>query len=389
MVARKVLHQFESEKELIILDDIFPHLLSGFRIAEFNYYLQHIENSAVYSTGAAFKWIYEKRTFDEVKEEYRSYYPASYPKVFFHNTPYLKAKLFYIVFIENAYNHLPLINKNKTAFIFTLYPGGGFRLNQERSDNMLKTVFANPYFKKVIVTTKVTLEYLINNNFCSRDKIEFVYGVVTPSGIYENAATAARRSILEKNSLDICFVSHKYTPQGKDKGYDTFIEVAKKLKLIHDNIHFHVIGSFNESDIDVDDIKDFISFYGTLKTHEFSEIYSKMDIILSPNSSFIMAPGAFDGFPTGACIEAGLNAVALFVTDDLKQNIVFEEDKEIVIIPRDVNAIVEKINYFYSHPDKLKALGENGKARIQASYNIDVQMNPRIVLIQKTLAELS
>src|SRR5687767_8432783 len=60
---------------LVILDDIFPHLLSAFRIAEFNAYLSRYPNSLAYSTGLAFPAVGEYRSFEEVRAEYLTAYP--------------------------------------------------------------------------------------------------------------------------------------------------------------------------------------------------------------------------------------------------------------------------------------------------------------------------
>jgi glycosyltransferase involved in cell wall biosynthesis len=236
------------------------------------------------------------------------------------------------------------------------------------------------------VTTKITLDYLLNNNLCDRDRIVFVYGVVVNSSIAAERDSAIRMLKKNKSSFDICFVAHKYSPEGKDKGYDIFIQVAKQLSELHDNIKFHVVGNFNESDIDITEIKLKIKFYNTLETSEFPDFYNGIDIILSPNSSFVLAPGAFDGFPTGACIEAGLNSVALFVTDDLNQNIFFSEGEEIVIISKEPTEIMNKILYYYINPDKLFMLAEKGKEKIREIYNLEAQMKPRFGILQKALS---
>jgi glycosyltransferase involved in cell wall biosynthesis len=368
---------------LIVLDDIYPHLLSGFRIAEFNYYIEHIPDTKVFSSTDAFKVLNEKRCFDEVKKEFSNLYPKCTGHVTVLKEQPLKAKLIYMVFLHNAYNFLPYIEKYNIPFVFTLYPGGGFQLRQEHSDNMLRRVFLSPLFMKVIVTTKTTYDYLLNYNFCDSKKIQFVYGVVTQTEIFEEQSVRKEKFSIDKDTFDICFVAHKYTKEGRDKGYNIFIEVAKILSRLHNNIYFHVVGSFDESDVDISQIQRYISFYKTLKTHEFVEFHKSMDIILSPNSSFILSPGGFDGFPTGGCIEAGLNTVALFVTDDLNQNIAFTPNEDIVIISKDSNKIANQILYYYNRLDELYQLAEKGKNTILDNYKLEVQMKPRMEILTK------
>ena len=75
-----------------------------------------------------------------------------------------------------------------------------------------------------------------------------------------------------------------------------------------------------------------VKFYGAQRTEFFPSFYSQMDLILAPNIPFTLLPGAFDGFPPGGCIEAGLSGVAVFCTDVLNQNIAFKDGEELVIV---------------------------------------------------------
>ena len=367
--------------DLIIIDDIFPHLLSGFRIAEFNYYLKHINNVKIYSSTSAFKWLPGYTNFSHAFKEYNKVYPGNIKKINLLVDQPLNAKLIYLVFLHNTYEYLSKIESYKIPFVFTLYPGGGFQLRQDHSDKMLIAVFLSSYFRKVIVTSKVTYNYLLDNNFCTADKIEFIYGVVTQSNVFEKQNIQKKRFRDEKDTFDICFVAHKYTLEGKDKGYDVFINVAKELVKLHINIHFHVVGNFDENDIDISAIKENVLFYNTLKTHDFAEFYSTMDIIISANSSFIISPGGFDGFPTGGCVEAGMNSVALFVSDDQNQNVAFTDNENIVVVSRDIDFIVEKVLYFYNNVHELYELAEKGRKVIYTHYNLEAQMSPRLKLL--------
>ena len=58
-----IISRKDTERSLLIFDDIFPHLLSGFRIAEYNAYLKEFRNSQALSTATAFGMIRENRTF--------------------------------------------------------------------------------------------------------------------------------------------------------------------------------------------------------------------------------------------------------------------------------------------------------------------------------------
>src|SRR3970282_285347 len=103
-----------------------------------------------------------------------------------------------------------------------------------------------------------------------------------------------------------------------------------------------------------------ILFHGRKRTDFFPSFYSGMDIILSPNIPFVLHPGSFDGFPTGACMEAGICGVAVFCSDVLKQNIRFRDGEEIVVVPPDPAEIEETIWRYYRNPDALYRLSARG-----------------------------
>ena len=55
------------------------------------------------------------------------------------------------MFLSNAAAFLRTIEKHRLPFVFTLYPGAGFRLNDDVSDRNLRRVCESEYFRGVIV----------------------------------------------------------------------------------------------------------------------------------------------------------------------------------------------------------------------------------------------
>lgn len=375
------------KSSLIVLDDIYPHLLSAFRIAEFNTYLSAYPDAKIHSTATAFPAVMEERTHDEVIKEYEIIYPQFKDRVIpFKTWRPLNAQLIYMIFINNAYYFLDKIEKEKIPFIFTLYPGGGFEINQLESDRKLRAVFASNLFRKVIVTMKKTYDYLLEKNFCGKEKIEFIYGAPLLSDQLCRNTFPKNYYQKNKSTFDICFVAFKYMKKGLDKGYDLFIEVVKKLVPHYPDIQFHVVGSFSQQDIEIpSSMKDIIHFHGMKNASFFPGFYRSMDIILSPNAPYLLGPGAFDGFPTGACVEAGLCGVAVFCTDILNMNIAFKDREEIVLISRNVDEIARLIINYYKSPEKLYVLSWKGQHAMKRIFNIDAQMLPRLKLISETI----
>jgi len=376
--------------DLVIISGVFPHPLSGFSYAENVAILNEIPSSLVITTWQLVSLL-GTETIDDLIIDFKQKHPELSKRLYkFNENLTLDTRLLYSIFLSTTfYSLLPIAERLKIPFIFTLYPGGGFVLNDKVSDDMLKKVFKSPFFKKVIVTQKVTKDYLLKKGFCNEKDIEFVFGIVTPIEKLSIEMKNKRHYGFEKETLDICFVAHKYTPFGEDKGYDVFVEAAKKISNLHDNICFHVVGPWNENILDIGGIKN-IRFYGSRNQDWFDEFYSDKDIILSPNINDKYFKGHFDGFPLGSQTEAALRKVAMFGTDPLKlNNGIFSDKKDFVFIEHDVSDIVCKIEYYYNNPHELKILCENGQAKAREVYSYDRQLRPRIQILNTALKNKS
>lgn len=369
--------------DVIIIDDVAPHPLSAFRMQEFLSYMESFESLIVYCSGISVHLLGEK-SLDELLYDFSKKHPQYMSRIdILKPTTTVNAKLIYTVFLGNTYMSIQEIEKTETPFVFCLYPGGMFGLNNEKSDAMLKRVTSSPCFRKVIVTQKITYDYLIEKKYCTPEQIEFIFGVVTPFEQLQKEYADKKHFGIDKETLDICFVAHKYTETGIDKGYDVFVAVAMALFKKYPNIRFHVVGGFDENVLDVSQLQDRIKFYGSQETEWFDDFYRDKDIILSPNVPFKIFEGSFDGFPTGSCTDAGLRETAIICTDELKLNDGFFIDgEEIVVVPHDAGKIIEIIEFYYSNPEKLAAIGINGRRKIKELYSYKAQILPRINLLQ-------
>ena len=108
---RRLTTNADFDHRLLIFDDIFPHMLSAFRIAEFNTYLDEFYGSIVYSTASAFYFIDERRPIEEVIQEYNFYFPENQCKVrkYTHSQDF-RGGLAYTIFIDNAFNFIRIEN---------------------------------------------------------------------------------------------------------------------------------------------------------------------------------------------------------------------------------------------------------------------------------------
>jgi glycosyltransferase involved in cell wall biosynthesis len=66
---------------------------------------------------------------------------------------------------------------------------------------------------------------------------------------------------------------------------------------------------------------------------------------------------------------------------------IVREGQDGFIVPiRDVNALKEKILYFYEHPDACTTMGESARARVQAGFSWSDYGHKMISAYQKILA---
>lgn len=375
--------------DLLIIDDLFPYSRSGFRMGEFSEYLKHFKNMKIYSSAGTLHLV-SSESVPKVFQDYKAIHPENSEKVVrWHGNLLpegIQAKLAYFCFLNNAYYSLDTIERNQIPFVLELHAGGGFAVHNFESDKFLRRVTDSPYFRKVLVPQSLIHDYLVENEFCREDQIITVFGLVMPIEKINKAFPDMKHFGFEKDRLDVCFAAMKYTPQGKDKGYDVFIEAAERLCAKYSNIYFHVVGNFDENVIDISKIKDHIVFYGSQDPDWFDDFYTDKDIFLSPNCPNIIRQGAFDGFPTACCVDAGLRETAMFSCDEMGQNRGYFKDRsEIVIIEHDVGDVVRKIEYYYQHPGELKELGICGSERVKELYSWDAQMKPRIDLLQNEI----
>ena len=252
-----------SKADFVVVDSLFPQKEPfAFRNTEINQYFERIKNFASYTMHPmapdsdawfpeAYGITYEQ--YKQNKKGYLKHHPENRRRIHYlqENRPY-SFSLAYSFFLGETYVLLPFYEKNNIPFVFVLYPGGRFGLNHDGSDRMLKTIFKSKCFRGVIVTQKITKNYLLNKRMCPAGKIDLIYG-----GFVQFRPKDVRPKRLygqDKNTFDICFVAAKYSERGVDKGYDLFIKAAKQVAGKCPDVRFHVVGGFDENEIDVSDI---------------------------------------------------------------------------------------------------------------------------------------
>jgi glycosyltransferase involved in cell wall biosynthesis len=369
------------EADIVKMETNFPFETPyGFTNAEVNYLFETMPTLISYTPPLTKRKRYPepvgvtKEKFARRKKAYLEHYrdsigPRNEDKInYLDPGRRLRARLAYTTFVSQAYSLGKLFEKMQLPFVFNLYPGGGFGLNNEWSDGLLRKIFSSPCFRKVIVNNDVTYDYLIEKDFCPKESIAFLFGVPVQFRKHEIDLSQKRYYGKDKDTFDLCFVAFKYDEIGRSKGYDLFIEAAKTLASNPGNadIRFHVVGDFDETVIDVGEIRDKITFYGVRTAEWLHAFYYTMDIAVAPVRPFSLYEGGFDGYPM--CFEQGVCGVAMFQSDELNINRDYRyyKEDEVVNIKLDAQDIASKVQHYFSNPEKLYALAEKGRQRTQS-----------------------
>lgn len=359
----------------LVLDDFFPNLLTGFRVAEYNAHLERFPHLAVLSSLG---------DFEAQHARYAARYPQHAHRVRAFSPELLAgAQLAYLNFLNNAVQYLPHLERAGLPFVLTLYPGGGLGLDEAESDAKLLQVLSSPLLAGVVFTQPVTRDYVqafVARHGLTLPPFEFVPGVVV-NPLYFDAPAHGPYFGAGKDTLDICFVAEKYMPQGLNKGYPEFIAAARALADLP-NVRFSVVGSFTPEDLDVTALVDRIRFLGRLETGALPAFFAGQDLVVSPNRPRLLHAGNFDGFPTGACVEAALCGVAVMATDALGQNPGYVDGESLMLLPAGepadiVAAIVARVRELAADPSRLATVAAAGREATRRWYDPRAQIAPR------------
>jgi glycosyltransferase involved in cell wall biosynthesis len=336
----------------------------------------------VHSTGELIPLFEPSATFRSALSAYEASYPRYQGRVHrFNGFRKIEAALIYSTFLYTTSRVLDLATRHDIPFVFGLYPGGLFRLDDARSDRLLAEICSSPQLAGIIVTQRTSYSYIVDRKLFPKEHIHFVFGVPALDTRGFGAVRPRMVRGVDKSTFDICFVAHKWSPSGRDKGYDIFIEVGKRLVATDQGVRLHVVGPYGPADWDLGSLGENITFYGLRTGEFFRDFYSCMDVILSPNVPFLLAPGAFDGFPLTTCVEAARSGVAVCCTDELHENTMFADAREILIVPHDVNEITSVLEYYLDRYDQLLMIAQRGKARFDSIYSHEGQIAPRLQIL--------
>lgn len=363
--------------KLAIIDDWFPNLTTGFRVAEFVHHLKTFPNLTVFSSSPAFQAHYPA-FFARYTDVAKRVVPLTT-----HDFSQINAA--WLVFLNNAAACLSMLEAHSIPFVFVLYPGGGFHLNDPETDNKLTRILASPQLRGVVATQPIIIDTL--QRFNCRVPIHYLPGVVVDPSLVEGSAPRPPHS--RNEPLRICFAGFRYDKGGGSKGYPEFIAAAEILGRLHPDLRFAVAGDLGPADWPiVPFLKERISFAGAMPTDGLREFFLTQDVMIAPSRRYALSGKAFDGFPTGTSVEASLCGAAVVGSDELDQNRFYTSETNILIVEPTVEDIVAKLDPLIRDPDRLAALAEAGRKRTVELYGAEQQLLTRSRILQDLVDSL-
>lgn len=376
----------QSGRSLLILDNAFPNLVSGFRLAEYNHYLTRYDHAVVRSVAG---------DFDQTWRDYEVVHPTLASRVRrWDSAERFDHHLACFVFVSNLTFFLPWLNQRRIPFVFTLYPGGNFGFDYPRSDRAILEALDSSCLRKIIVTAPRVKDYLVQltgDQARIDSLVEEIHGMVVDHGYFVlDDGGERRRYGLGKESFDVCFVAYKTMPQAANKGYPQFLDAARSFCKVLPAARIHVVGNLGPEDGNLELIADRVTFYGPQPNALLKPFYAGMDAIVAPSIAVrgLKEGGLFfDGFPTGSCVEASLCGVAMVATDPFGLNRYYENGRDILITSIEPDAIADALIDLGRHPEKMKSVAESGRSVSQALLHPDKQLARRTAVLENCLAE--
>lgn len=353
---------------IVALDDYFPSLDTGFRVAEFNWLLQHDVLSTVHSTIEPWGHLVGR-------------YAESFPLLADRLKPFGDHALdgadgAYVTFLNNAALFLPNLKAADVPFVLQLYPGGGLHLDDSETTGKLRAVEDSGLLRSVIVTNRRVERWLHEHHPGLAPTVLIPGVVVDPAFLGPGPGTRRDYYPSGSETLRLAFVAHKYSPDGRDKGFPDFVETVGILLDQGLPVEAHVVGNFSSDDVGNHRGGRVMRFHGTQTPPGLKRILSSVDVVVSLNRPGVLHAGQFDGFPTGSVVTASLCGAAIVATDHWGENCDYIEGRDIVIVPDEADAAASAITRLLEQR-RLASLARFGLAASRRVYGIKNQLLPR------------
>jgi len=215
--------------------------------------------------------------------------------------------------------------------------------------------------------------FLDRNVISKQQKVAFVSG----SGVNLNQFKFSEKNVTEHVSF--LLVARLI----EEKGIKLYLESAKILKSKYPKAEFHLIGSTGTtpSAISKDEINELhdqgvIIFHG--RQSRIEEHLHKRDV-------FVLPSYYREGLPR-TTLEACACGNPIITTDSVGcREAVKEGINGFLIEPRNLEALINRMEYFITHPEKIKEMGINSRNYAEERFDVNIINNDLLQIIKSVI----
>jgi colanic acid/amylovoran biosynthesis glycosyltransferase len=275
----------------------------------------------------------------------------------------------YIQFGNMALDIIPkLKNKNFKGPVVVCFRGNDLSGYLQKDPHMYDDIFNSidmclpvcDFFKERLIQIGCPPEKIITHHSAiNAKKFKFKY-----------------KKISANNRLNITSVA-RIAPK---KGLECGLHAIAFLKDVYPNIHYTIIGDTQSDHMEYKEylyelvkqlqIKDYVTFHGWATSEEIITLLNKTDIFVLP--SLTAHNGDQEGIPN-ALKEAMAVGLPVIATDHAgNKELIDHMQSGILIEEKDVQGLVDGINWILNNPEKVKIMCKNGRKKIEDEFDIEV-----------------
>jgi glycosyltransferase involved in cell wall biosynthesis len=204
--------------------------------------------------------------------------------------------------------------------------------------NRVKTL---RYCDKILALSKLEVDSLVKYGI-PKSKIELIHH---GQGVNTNYFKPSNR---KEEKFTVLFLGHK----SLIKGVPYLLEAWRKLNLKDAKL---IVAGYQD--------KKLIEIYQKRTRFEAPGIVNPLKYY--QKAHVYILPSLGDSFPR-TMLEAMSCGLPVIISDMVGAKDIIEDGKEGFIIPaRNINAIIDKIRYFYDNPDEVKRMGKNAREKAE------------------------
>ena len=283
--------------------------VSAFRTLEYARYLEEFPDATVWTTGISLPALDEWRPVETVLAEHGErnpalrgrvrHYDASRDAAAVHDHPAV------LMFVGNWWQFRHALRHTRAPFVFTLYPGRELQARRARRRRCAardrRASPPTPHDRDAARDAGLRARSWLRRPGARRVRLRRRVSQPPSRGRSPAAALRPREGDVRPGVR-----GGARMPGGLDKGYDLLLDAARLLADVVPGLRLQVVGPWSAADGDLTGLEDRVTFHGWMPTDAFPAFYASVDAVLAPTRAGVLLPGAFDGFPSGACIEAAL-----------------------------------------------------------------------------------